>query len=55
MTAALVAAVPWWVWAILATITGCSGTFCALCVRAPMDTDIWPGGEPRPGGTRRPR
>lgn len=25
----------------------CTVVFVVLCVRAPMDTDVWPGGEPR--------
>jgi hypothetical protein len=44
---AALAAVPWWAWAILATLTGAVGSFVALCLRAPMDTDVWDGGEPR--------
>lgn len=41
------AAVPWQVWAVLATAIGTAGGFVALCLSAPMDTDMWDGGEPR--------
>ena len=46
--AALTAAVPWWVWAITLSHLGCAGVFSTLYVGAPLDTTIWPGGEPRP-------
>lgn len=40
-------AVPWWAWAILATLTGAGGGIVALCLRAPDEHDVWDGGEPR--------
>lgn len=42
-------AVPWWAWVILATLLGATGSFVALCLRAPLDTDLWDGGEPGRG------
>jgi len=40
------AAVPWWAW--LAAVPAAVIVWLAIaCHRAPMDTDLWDGGEPR--------
>lgn len=41
------AAVPWQVWVALGFLIATAGSFVALCLRAPDDTDVWDGGEPR--------
>lgn len=46
MLADLLAAVPWWGWLLIAWGAAVAA-FGRLCDRAPYDTDIWPGGEPR--------
>lgn len=33
--------------AVIALFLGSAVTFISMCRRAPMDTDLWPGGEPR--------
>lgn len=34
--------------ALLGAIGLCAAWFVYLAMRAPKDTDVWPGGEPRP-------
>lgn len=33
--------------AVITMWLGSAIVFVSMCLRAPMDTDIWPGGEPR--------
>jgi len=44
--AELIGAVPWWAWALLMHVI-LAAWFHGACQTAPMDTDLWPGGEPR--------